>query len=132
MSQELQAKDKMQVTDQAEQTRPRPVFIPSVDIFESEDSLTLLADMPGVEKEGLSIDLKDDTLSILGEVKPPVEEARSYLHREYNVGDYSRRFSLSSQIDQNRISASLKDGVLTLVLPKVEKAKPRQIEVRAV
>jgi len=130
MNHELQARDKMAVAPEAEQTRPHPVFVPAVDIYESRDSLTLLADMPGVTKEGLNIDLKDNTLTIRGEVKPETEEGRTVLYREYQEGDYFRQFTLSNVIDQNKITAALKNGVLTLVLPKVEKVKPRQIEIK--
>jgi len=131
MTQELQARDKMAVAPEAEQTRPHPVFVPAVDIYESEDSLTLLADMPGVTKDGLTIDLKDNTLTIRGEVQPATDQGKTVLYREYQEGDYFRQFTLSNVIDQSKITATLKHGVLNLILPKVEKAKPRQIEIKA-
>ena len=90
-----------------------------------------MADMPGVEKSGLVIDLKDDVLTIKGEVKPASDKALKSLYQEFGVGDYYRQFTLGNVIDQSRITASLRDGVLTLELPKVEKAKPRQIEIKA-
>ena len=127
MTQELQAQEKREVQAEAEQTHTRPVFVPSVDIYESDQGLTLVADLPGVQKDGLSIDLKDNVLSLKGQVT--VEEPGHMLYREYNVGDYARQFTLADTIDQDRIAATLKDGVLTLVLPKVEKAQPRRIEV---
>ena len=127
MTQELQAQEKREVQAEAEQTHTRPVFVPSVDIYESDQGLTLVADLPGVQKDGLSIDLKDNVLSLKGEVT--AEEPGNMLYREYNVGDYARQFTLADTIDQDRIAATLKDGVLTLVLPKVEKAQPRRIEV---
>ena len=129
MTQELQAREKMEVASPAEQTKSLPVFVPAVDICESDLGLTVMADMPGVTTEGLSVDVKDNTLTIRGEVKAE-DQGRTMLHREYHVGDYYRQFNLSSVIDQNKISAKLKDGVLTLELPKVEKAQPRQIEVK--
>ena len=129
MTQELQAREKMEVAGEAEQTRPRPVFVPPVDIYESEDSLTVLADMPGVAKEGLTLDLKDDVLTLRGGMGQPGAPERNLLYREYSQGDYYRQFTLSNAIDQEKISAVLKDGVLTLVLPKQAKAKPRQIEI---
>jgi len=131
MSKELQAKDKMEVAAKTEQTRNRPVFVPAVDIFESEEALTLTADMPGVEKDGLFIDLKDNTLSLRGQTRETPDDGRTLLYQEYREGDYYRQFSLSDAIDQDNITASLKDGVLTLLLPKARKAKPRQIEVSA-
>ena len=130
MSQELQVREKREVESQAEQTRNIPVFLPAVDIFESEEGLTLIADMPGVEANGLKIDLKNNVLSIRGETKSS-ETNQNVIYREYQVGDYFRNFTLSEIIDQKKISANLKDGVLTLELPKAEKAKPRQIEVKA-
>jgi HSP20 family protein len=99
-----------------------------VDIYETEKELTLLADLPGVDPKGLEIDLRDDTLTILGKTDAEDEERR-YLVREYGVGNFQRQFTLSEVIDQEKISAKLINGVLTLVLPKVEKAKPRKIAV---
>jgi len=104
MTQELQARDKMAVAPEAEQTRPHPVFVPAVDIYESEDSLTLLADMPGVTKDGLNIDLKDNTLTIRGEVQAATDEGKTVLYREYQEGDYFRQFTLSNVIDQSKIT----------------------------
>lgn len=129
MTEELKAKEKTMVESEGEQTRSGPVFVPSVDIFESETSMTLLADMPGVTKEGLTVDLKDNTLTIRGEVAPAETEGRRVIFREYQEGDYFRQFSLSELIDQARITASLKDGVLTVLLPKIEPAQPRRIEI---
>lgn len=130
MAQELQVREKMEVDSQAEQTRDIPVFLPAVDIFESEEGITLVADMPGVTAKGLSVDLKNNILTIRGEAKSK-EEGRHIIYREYQVGNYFRNFTLSEAIDQTKIQARLKDGVLTLELPKAEKAKPRQIEVAA-
>ena len=89
----------------------------------------MLADMPGVDKDGLTIDLKESTLTIQGEVKKSEEAAVSTIYREYEEGDYHRQFTLSEMIDQEKITASLKDGVLTLFLPKVAPAQPRRIEI---
>jgi HSP20 family protein len=130
MTQELQVRDKQEVGTPAEQTRNIPVFIPAVDIFESEQGMTVVADMPGVTTEGLAIDLKDDILTIRGESQPE-KEGRTLLYREYVVGNFFRQFTLSEVIDQAKITARLKDGVLTLELPKAEKAKPKKIEVKA-
>ncbi|MBU2548120.1 MAG: Hsp20/alpha crystallin family protein [Proteobacteria bacterium] len=131
MSQELQAKEKKTVEVPGELTKPGRVFVPAVDIYESEDKLVLMADMPGVEKDGLSIDLKNDTLTVRGECKKRTGEGPKVLYREYEEGDYLRQFSLSEMIDQEKISAVLKDGVLTLTLPKAAPAKPRKIEIQA-
>jgi HSP20 family protein len=130
MRQELQVREKMEVDSQAEQTRDVPAFVPAVDIFESEEGITVIADMPGVTAQGLSVDLKDNILTIHGEAKS-TEKGRNIIYQEYQVGNYLRNFSLSDVIDQAKIKARLKDGVLTLELPKAEKAKPKQIEIIA-
>ena len=128
---ELQAKEKTEVAAQAEQIRAGVVFTPAVDIFESEKEITLVADMPGVNAQNLTIDLRDDILTLRGEVKPQDGPNEQSLLREYQVGAYHRQFTLSETIDQNKIDAKLKDGVLQLSLPKAEKAVPRKITVKA-
>jgi HSP20 family protein len=128
---ELQVREKQQLQGEAEHTRPGLIFTPLVDIFESEQNITVLADMPGVAGEGVSIDLQNNELKITGEVEDQGSEKERYLLREYNTGRFHRHFTLSDHIDQSKITASMKDGVLRLVLPKAEKAKPRRIEVKA-
>ncbi len=128
---ELQVRQKKELQTDAEQTKPGVVFTPAVDIFESEREITLLADMPGVTSDGVTIDVQNDELKVTGEVEPQRSENETYLLREYETGRFHRHFSLSDRIDQSKISASMKDGVLRLVLPKVEKAKPRRIEVKS-
>ena len=115
----------------AEGTRPGPVFTPDVDIFESDAAITLLADLPGVKPEGLTIDLKEGVLAIDAAVAPDRVEGGQRLLREYEVGSFRREFRLSNKIDQTGIDAQLKDGVLRLTLPKAEALRPRKIEVRA-
>ena len=127
---ELKVKEKQAVAAPAEQTKPGPVFTPSVDIFETEKAITLLADMPGVKAEDLNVDLRDDTLTLTGEVSPGVKTPGEKVYEEYETGRYYRQFSLSEVIAQEKIDAQLKDGVLRLTLPKVEKATPRRIEVK--
>jgi HSP20 family protein len=129
---ELKIKEKQEVSTQAEQTRPGLVFTPSVDIFETDKELVLLADMPGVKAKDLNIDLRDDTLTLTGDVQPDQNPGESTIFIEYEVGKYYRQFSLSEIIDQTKIDAQLKDGVLRLTLPKIEKATPRKIAVQAV
>jgi HSP20 family protein len=126
----LEAKEKMEVRSSAEQTTPGPVFTPSVDIFETEQELTLLADMPGVNAEGVNIDLRENILTLSGDVKMPEGEKEIELIREYRTGRYLREFTLSENIDQRKIEAEIKDGVLQLKLPKAEAAKPRKISVK--
>ncbi|UCH19553.1 MAG: Hsp20/alpha crystallin family protein [Deltaproteobacteria bacterium] len=127
---ELQAKEKVEVASSVEQTKPGRLFTPAVDIFETEKEIALLADLPGVKTDGLTIDLRDDTLTLTGEVKPFKGPDEEDILIEYDVGNYYRQFTLSEVIDQNKIDAQLQDGVLRLTLPKVEKAMPRQITVK--
>jgi HSP20 family protein len=127
---ELKIKEKQGVSTQAEQTRPGLVFTPQVDIFETEKELVLLADMPGVKAEYLAIDLRDDTLTLTGEVQSFEGRDECDILIEYEVGKYYRQFALSEIIDQEKIDAQLKDGVLRLILPKVQKATPRKIAVQ--
>jgi len=130
-SKELQVKDKQEVANPAEQTRPGVVFTPDVDIFEDERQITLLADMPGVASDGISLDLNDNVLSLSGEVKPFESANESDVLIEFEIGRYYRQFTLSEVIDQSKIEAKHEDGVLRVTLPKAEKAIPRQIAVTA-
>ena len=127
----LQAKEKKEVSTPAELTKPGLVFNPAVDIFENEKELTLLADLPGVKAKDLKIDLKDDVLTLTADETPLEGSGEKDIVREYRSGTYYRQFSLSETIDQSKIEAVLKDGVLRLTLPKVEAATPRKIAVKA-
>jgi HSP20 family protein len=129
---ELKVKEKQELTSKGEQTKPGPVYTPDVDIFETEKEITLLADMPGVKIGDLTIDLRDDVLTLTGEAESNGEFTEEPILIEYGVGKYYRQFTLSEVINQTKISAELKNGVLRLVLPKVEKATPRKIRVTSV
>ena len=129
---ELKIKEKQEISAPAEQTRPGLVFTPQVDIFETEKALVLLADMPGVRATDLNIDLRDDTLTLTGDVQPFEGASETDILIEYEVGKYYRQFALSEIIDQNKIDAQIHDGVLRLTLPKIEKATPRKITVQSV
>jgi len=128
---EIQAKEKQEVSVPAEQTKPGPVFTPAVDIFETEKEMTLLADLPGVKSNDLNIDLRDNVLTLTGDVTPWESAEEEDLLIEYEIGRYFRQFTLSEVIDQEKIDAQLNDGVLRLTLPKVAKATPRKISVKA-
>ena len=129
-SKELQVRDKQEVAGTAEQTKPGLVFTPSVDIYETEKAIVVLADMPGVKSNDLNIDLKENTLKLTGEIIPVEGPDEQDLLIEYEVGKYFRQFTLSEVINQEKIEAELKDGVLKVTLPKVEKATPRKISVK--
>jgi HSP20 family molecular chaperone IbpA len=130
-SKELQAKAKHEAATPAEQTRPGLVFTPEVDIFETDQEITLLADMPGVAADNVTIDLKEGVLTISGDVKPWEGPEETDVLVEFEIGKYYRQFTLSDVIDQDKIDAKLEDGVLRLTLPKAQKAVPRQIAVKA-
>lgn len=127
---ELQPKVKETAPVRSETTRPGKVFIPAVDIYETQDAIVVLADMPGVPSEKVTIDVKDSQLTISGEIAPPGGQGELLLVREYDTGNFFREFTLGQLVDQNRIEAAMKDGVLRLTLPKVERAKPRKIEIK--
>ena len=115
----------------AEQTRSGPVYWPAVDIFEDENAITVLADMPGVKAPDLKIDLRESVLTLSGRVTRTEEPTETSVLRELEPGTYFRQFTLSETIDQGKIDARLADGVLRLELPKQERVRPRQISVRA-
>lgn len=112
----------------AETTHGGTVFTPQVDILESEDELTLQADMPGVDLEGVDIHFEHGELTLHGRVAPR-EDGVQFMYREYDVGDFHRSFKIGSAIDSSKIAAQLADGVLTVHLPKSEAVKPRKIAV---
>jgi HSP20 family molecular chaperone IbpA len=129
-SKELKVREKQEVTGPAEQTTPGLVFTPAVDIFETEKEITLLADMPGVKADDLTIDLRDNTLTLSADVAPVDDSHEESLLMEYATGRYYRQFTLGELINQSNIDAKLNDGVLRLTLPKVEKATPKKIAVK--
>jgi HSP20 family molecular chaperone IbpA len=127
----IQAKEKSEVDSHSEQTKPGPAFIPAVDIFETETAITLIADMPGVKADAINIDLNENVLSLSGDVLPLEGKDEEDILVEFEVGRFWRQFTISEVIDQSKIDAEFKDGVLHLTLPKVEKAQPRKITVKA-
>jgi HSP20 family protein len=130
---EIELKEKKELKPTAgEGTRPGPVFIPAVDILEDPTGITMVADMPGVDGKNVDIDLKDNQLTITGRIDPVEGEKEVSLYKEFLYGDYIRQFTLSYVIDQNKITAKMEDGVLRLILPKVEKMKPQKIKVLTV
>jgi HSP20 family protein len=128
-SQELQAQKKREITGKEETTIPARLFVPAADIYEAPDALTVILEMPGVERSNVSISVEDGVLSVEGRLDLSKYQGLQPLYTEYNIGHYSRSFRLSSKIDQSKIAAEMKDGVLSLQLPKVEQAKPRTIQI---
>ena len=114
----------------AERTRDRLTFVPRVDIYENGDEIVVVADMPGVDEKSLDVTLEHNVLTINGCVEPMNPEKRNLAYAEYRVGDYERSFSLSDQIDRDKIEATVRNGVLRLHLPKITAARTRKIAVR--
>ena len=100
------------------------------DIYETADALTVVMEMPGVDKGNLEIRVEEDVLKVEGKLDFSKYQGVQPIYTEYNIGNYARSFSLSSRIDQNNIGAELNDGVLSVTLPKVQEAKPRTIQVK--
>lgn len=107
----------------------RNVFMPSVDIYDSDEGLVLLADLPGVTIESLEIQVQDNRLTLYGRVNPTVPVEAQLLHQEFEWGDFLRSFILSDEVDHERITAKLNNGVLEVVLPRAAKTEPRRIQV---
>jgi HSP20 family protein len=128
--QELQVQEKREVEKGQEATTPTRAFMPIADIFETEDALTVVLEMPGVDRENIDVSVENGVLTIEGKINFGKYEGLQPVYSEYNVGPYRRSFRISSQIDQDKINAEMRDGVITLVLPKAEEAKPRRIQVK--
>jgi HSP20 family protein len=127
---ELQVQQKRELEKKEETTVPTRIFLPTADIYETQDALSVTLEMPGVEKDNVAISVEDGVLKVEGRLDFSKYQGLQPLYTEYNVGNYARSFRLSSKIDQSKISAELKDGVLSLALPKVQEAKPRTIRVK--
>jgi HSP20 family protein len=128
-AQELQVQQKRQLENKEESTIPARVYIPTADIYETEDALKIDLEMPGVTKSNVDVRVENGVLTVDGRLDFSKYQGLQPLYTEYNIGHYSRNFRLSTKIDQAKIGAEMKDGVLSLVLPKVEEAKPRTIRV---
>ena len=128
--QELQVQKKREHDQKQETTIPARVFVPSADIYESQDALTGILEMPGVQKDNVEVRVEEGTLFVEGRLDLAKYQGLVPLYTEYNIGHYARSFRLSSKIDQRKIAAELNDGVLSLTLPKADEAKPRTIKVK--
>ena len=128
--QEVQVQKKRQQEQNQEPTIPARVFAPTADIYETQDALTVVLEMPGVDKDNVDLRVEGGVLSVEGRLDISKYQGLMPLYTEYNIGHYARSFRLSSKIDQSKIGAELKDGVLSLTLPKAEEAKPRTIQVK--
>lgn len=113
-----------------EESPARWVRTPPIDIFETDEGLVLRADLPGVAAEGLELQVQDNRLTLLGRVEAPAPEDARLIHQEYHVGDFLRSFILSDDVDHERISAKLTQGVLEVLLPRTPRSEPRRISVK--
>ena len=127
--QELQVQKKRELEGKEESTIPARTFVPTADIYEDRDSLKVVLEMPGVEKGNVDIRVEEGVLFVEGRLDLAKYRGLQPLYTEYNIGNYARSFRLSNAIDQDKIGAELNGGVLSLTLPKAEKAKPRTIQV---
>ena len=127
--QELAVREKKELVSKEEKTVPGRYYMPYTDINETDDALTVVMEMPGVEKKDVNIALENDLLRVDGQIDFKKYEGMEPVYTEYNVGHYTRSFTLSNKIEQERIEAQLEDGVLTLTLPKTKEAQPRRISI---
>jgi HSP20 family molecular chaperone IbpA len=128
-SQEVAVREKQELSKQEEKTIPGRFYVPAADIYETEDALTVILEMPGVEKQNVSVALEDEVLRVEGQIDFSKYREMDPVYTEYNVGHYARSFTLSGRINREAISAQLDDGVLTLTLPKAKEAIPRRIQI---
>ena len=127
--QELAVREKRELAEREERTVPGRFYVPQTDVYETEDALTVVMEVPGVGREDVGIELKDDVLRVEAKIDFAKYGGMEPVYTEYNVGHYARSFALSDRVDQERIAAQLEDGVLTLTLPKTAKAQPRRIAI---
>jgi HSP20 family protein len=118
-----------ELAEGAPRSEPTVVFLPPIDIFETDEGLVLLADLPGVTSETLELQVQDNKLTLFGRVQPPVGNGARLVHQEYQVGNFLRSFILSDEVDHERITAKLNQGVLEVTLPRVKRSEPRRIQV---
>jgi HSP20 family protein len=128
--QELQVQEKRELQKKDESMIPVRTFVPTTDIYETDQALTVVMEMPGVDKANLDVNVENDVLSVAGRIDFSRYEKLQPIYTEYNIGHYQRSFSLEpNRVDQEKIRAEMRDGVLTLTLPKAERAKPRRIMI---
>lgn len=125
----IQKKKEAQEVERVERTRATRVYTPDVDIIERKDDILVLADMPGVDESSVDVTLEKNVVTIYGRVPPEVPEGGAPVYMEYGIGDYERIFTLSDEIDREKIRATVKNGTLRLLLPKAEAVKTRKIQV---
>jgi HSP20 family molecular chaperone IbpA len=128
-SQALEVQEKKELVSKEEKTIPARYFVPNTDVFETEDALLVIMEMPGVEKKDIDVSLENDTLRVEARIDYSKYDGLEPLYAEYNIGHFARSFSLSNKVDKSKINAELDAGVLTLTLKKAQESMPRRIEV---
>lgn len=126
---EIKIQRKQEVKQDGEPTKPEKYYIPAVDIYEDAQAMTVLAEMPGVDKKDLEVHLENGVLTIKGDIRAAEQKNEKMIHREFDTGHYLRRFTVTETVDQNRIKATVTDGILTVTLPKAKPVSPQKIEV---
>lgn len=106
-----------------------PVYLPPTDIYEEDDTIMIISDMPGVSDKDLEVTLENDTLTVVGKQHTPESDKHQILHRGYRPGTYKRSFNILTEVDRDKIKATLVSGILTVTLPKSEETKPKKIKV---
>jgi HSP20 family protein len=124
-------RQEMEKVERIERSRAAKIFNPDVDIIERKNDIMVVADMPGIDEASVDITLENNVLSIYGKVDWDVPDKLKLLHGEYGIGDYQRVFTLSGEVNRERIEATVNNGVLKIILPKAEAAKTKKISVRA-
>jgi HSP20 family molecular chaperone IbpA len=128
-SRALEVQEKKELASKEEKTVPAKYYVPNTDIYETDDALTVVMEIPGVEKKNLTVHVENDVLRVEGRIDFSKYEGLEPVYTEYNVGNFVRGFTLSSKIDQDQVGAQLDDGVLTLTLKKAKQAMPRRIPI---
>jgi HSP20 family protein len=125
----LEVQQKRELVSKEEKTVPARYFVPPADIYETEEALVVVLEVPGAEKNKLDINLENDVLRLDAQIDLGKYEGYEPVYTEYNIGHFQRAFALSGKIDQDGITADLEDGVLTLTLRKAKEARPRRISL---
>lgn len=125
----IKLQGKTQAVQEGESTKNETYYSPPVDIFETKDAVIVVADVPGVTQDNLEISLDENILTLHGKMTAEKPQGR-VIHEEYENGHYMRRFTVSESIDQEKIEATMANGVLRVVLPKIVPVQPKKIEVK--
>jgi HSP20 family protein len=127
--QSLEVQGKKELVSREEKTVPARYYVPATDIYETDDGLMVVMEVPGVERKDIDINVENEVIRVEGRIDASKYDGLDPLYTEYNVGHFARNFTLSNKVDQQKIGAQLEDGVLTLTLPKLREARPRRISV---